>query len=147
MDEYIKQLPTVIPKSNLLRILQDFQEKFGYIDNEFIHELGKRTGVQPGKIYGIASFYSQFRFKPSGKYIINICSGVACHVNEVDDLILEFEKLTGIKDGETSNDGLFSLELVPCLGGCANGPVVKINEQYYTNVTKLSLTKIIQDLK
>ncbi|HOK38381.1 MAG: NAD(P)H-dependent oxidoreductase subunit E [Bacteroidales bacterium] len=147
MEEFLNKLPTSVSKTELLRILQEFQDKYGYLDNDFIHELSKKIGIQPGKIFGIASFYSQFRFKPSGKYIVNLCSGVACHINSSENLINEFTKLTGLKDGETSTDGKITLELVPCLGGCANSPVVKVNDKYYIKVTKTDLLKIIQELK
>jgi NADH-quinone oxidoreductase subunit E len=146
MQEYIKYLKEHVEKRELLSILQDFQKKFGYINLDFIEELSKRIDIPAGKIYGIASFYNQFRFKPIGRYHIKICNGAACHVKTKDNLISEIYKLLNLKNKETSNDGKFSIELIPCMGACALGPIVEINGKYFTDVSFGDIKNIINSL-
>ncbi len=146
MEEYISSLKKNIEKNELLPILQDFQNKFGYIDQYFIEQLSLKSGIPSGKIYSVASFYNQFRFQKQGKYHICMCSGASCHVNTKEMLITEIIKLTGINDKETSKDGKLSLDFIPCLGACALGPVMSINDKYYTQLTIKELKKIIHSL-
>ncbi len=146
MEEYINSLKKNIDKRDLLLALQDFQNKFGYVDQAFIEQLSLKTGIPSGKIYSIASFYNQFRFIRPGKYHIKLCSGAACHVNAKENLVAELYKLIGIKDRESSPDGKYSLEFIPCMGACALGPVMSINNNYYTQLKIKDLKKIIHDL-
>ncbi len=146
MKDYIDSLNKSIDKKEILPLLQDFQNRFGYIDSEFIEKLSAKAGIPSGKIYSLASFYNQFRFKEPGKYHIKMCSGAACHVNIKENLIAEICKLTGIKEKETSLDGKYSLEFIPCMGACSIGPVMAINEVYYTNIKINELKKLILDL-
>lgn len=144
MDEYLNTLKKNIDKSELLPILQGFQNKYGHLSHEFIEKLSERTGIAAGNIYGTASFYSQFRFSPVAKYHIKLCSGISCHVNNIDLIKTEIYKETGLDDNGYTLNGKYSLELVNCLGACAQGPVLVINEKYFTNVKSRDVREIIR---
>jgi len=145
MDSFFKKIPDRVQKHNLLNILQDYQDEFGYIDQKFIEELSPRIGIPAGKIYGITSFYNQFRFIPKGEIHIKVCNGAACHVNSETDLISEISQLLKSKDKGTSPDGRFSLEVIPCMGACASGPVMSINDNFFTNINIESVKKILSE--
>ncbi|UYP46910.1 hypothetical protein NEF87_003195 [Candidatus Lokiarchaeum ossiferum] len=129
---------------NALTILQSVQESFGYLPFEVIEHISERIGIPLGKMYGIATFYAQFKFHRRGKYIIQICDGTACHVK--GSMLLEefITKELGIKPTETTSDNLFSLEKVACFGCCAIAPVVFINKDVYGNLTPAKLKKIFK---
>ncbi|MDR2010559.1 MAG: NAD(P)H-dependent oxidoreductase subunit E [Bacteroidales bacterium] len=146
MQNYIDSLKEHIEKRELLSILQNFQNKFGYIDLNFIEQLSKRINVPAGKIYGIASFYNQFRFKPKGRHHIKICSGAACHIKTKDNLTSEIYKILNLKNKETSSDGKFSIEFIPCMGACALGPIIAVNDRYFMNVSLNDFKIIISNL-
>jgi NADH:ubiquinone oxidoreductase subunit E len=147
MDNFIKKIEkSKYSKEDLLPILQDFQNQFGYIDLDFIEKLSKTLNIPSGKIYGIASFYSQFRFKPLGKYHIKLCSGASCHIITKEDLVKDiFEYIKNTPSG-INNTELFSIELIPCMGACAQGPVMSINDKYFTKLTSAKLKEILKEL-
>ena len=128
---------------NALTILQSVQEAFGYLRFEVVEHLSEKIGIPLGKMYGIATFYAQFKFHQTGKYLIQICDGTACHVK--GSILLEefITKELGIKPKETTSDKLFSLEKVSCFGCCALAPVVFINRDVYGNLTPAKLRKIL----
>lgn len=146
MEEYLNSLKNNIDKHDLLSILQGFQQKFGYLSQEFIIKLSERTGIPAGNIYSTASFYSQFRFLPVSKYHIKICSGSSCHVKAMESIKDEVLKLTGLENSLKSNDLKYSIEYVNCLGACAKGPVIEINGKYYTGLKSRDLKDIIANL-
>ncbi|MCK4465520.1 MAG: NADH-quinone oxidoreductase subunit NuoE [Bacteroidales bacterium] len=118
-------------KSNLIPILQSVQVKEGYISPAAVEKISKHLRISKGHIYGVASFFSQFKFNPSGRHSIKICLGTACHVRGAQIIAEEFERELGIKAGETTQDLQFSFETVNCLGACALGPVVVIDGKYH----------------
>ena len=128
---------------NSLTILQSVQESFGYLPFEVVEHLSEKIGIPLGKMYGIATFYAQFKFHQRGKYIIQICDGTACHVK--GSMLLEefITKELGIRPDETTSDKLFSLEKVSCFGCCAIAPVVFINKDVYGNLTPAKLRRIL----
>ncbi len=135
-----------IPGS-LITILQKAQAIYGYLPADVLNHIADKTGIAAAKVFGVATFYTQFRFKPVGKYLIMLCQGTACHVN--GSLMLEktiFDTL-GIKDGETTPDGLFTLKNVACLGCCSLSPVMMINDETYGNLTPDKVRKILAELK
>jgi NADH-quinone oxidoreductase E subunit len=136
-----------IRRESLIPILQEFQDTYGYITEEAVAGIGKHLKMPTSKIYGVASFYNQFRFIPKGKYHIQVCYGTACHVLGASTVLSELEKLLKISDGEVSKDGLFSLEVQTCIGGCGQAPVIAINEKYYGKITLDSLTDLIESCK
>lgn len=130
-------------KKNTLAMLQDIQRKYNYIPREAMDTLSGQLEVPLSKLYGIATFYKALSLNPRGRNIIRVCDGTACHIRSSQLLIDEIEALLGIKPGETSKDGEFTLETVNCLGSCAIAPVMVINEVYYGKVTFAKLRDIL----
>lgn len=127
----------------LIEVLQDVQESYGYIPEEAMREISKTLGVHLIEIYRVASFYKAFKLKPSGKYVITICNGTACHVRGSQLLLDQAMNQLGIKPGEVTNDGMFSIEYVNCLGACALGPIASENGTSHHHMTPAKLRKFI----
>lgn len=142
IDTILQRFPDIRQES-LIPILQEVQDTVGYITEDAVAKIGKHLNISTSKIYGVASFYNQFRFFPKGKYHIQMCFGTACHVLGASTLLKELEKILKIKDGETTKDGMFSLEVQTCIGGCGQAPVISINGDYYGKLTLESLQEII----
>jgi len=134
-------------KENLIRILLEVQKEYRYIPEDVVNYIGVAMGIPPAKIYGVATFYSQFSLKPKGKYAIQICDGTACHMEGSVPLMKAIEEEIGIKPGEVTTDLLFSLDQVGCLGACALAPVMVINEEVYGNLTPEKVKEILKQLK
>ncbi len=136
---------------SLITILQQAQDIYGYLSMDAINYISAKTGIKPAKIYGVATFYAQFRLQPIGKYLIMLCKGTACHVNGADMIEEAVCEHLGIKDGETTEDGLFTLNNVACLGCCSLAPVMMIKtadgEETFGNLTKDSVKKILDDYR
>lgn len=134
-------------KDNLIPILQEIQDSFGYLSEESIIKVGEYLAVPISKIYGVATFYDQFRFERQGKNIIKICHGTSCHVLGATTVIQEFEKQLKIKAGQTTRDKVFSLEIVSCIGACGLAPVIEINGNYHTDITAEKIKELIEIYK
>ncbi|MCK9254482.1 MAG: NADH-quinone oxidoreductase subunit NuoE [Bacteroidales bacterium] len=147
MEKYLKDLKSEIDRSEILPILIDYQEKFGFLNYDFISALSERANLPAGNIYGIASFYPQFNFSPKAKYNIKLCSGISCHLKNIKELKAEIFKHTKLNSNGFSSDGKYSFEFVNCLGACAQGPVMKINDKHYINLTKMDIIKIFHELE
>ena len=132
---------------NLITILQKAQEIYGYLPTDVIYKVAEQTGSTPAKVMGVATFYTQFRLKPVGKYLIMLCKGKACHVNGADRIETALSEELGISDGETTDDGLFSIKNVACLGCCSLSPVMMINDETYGSLTPEKAVGIIRELK
>lgn len=132
---------------SLISILQDAQEEYGYIPESMIRHISAKTGYKEAKIFGVATFYAQFRMEPIGKNLIMICQGTACHVNGSELIGEAVSEELGISDGETTPDGLFTTENVACLGCCSLSPVMMINDETYGSLTPEKAKKILKDLK
>ena len=130
-------------KRYLLAILQDIQRKYNYLPKEAMETVSEYLDVPIVKVCGIATFYKAFSLTPKGKNIIKICDGTACHIKGSLDLIAEIRTILGIEPGQTTADGLFSLETVNCVGACGLAPVIVINEEYHGNLTTASLREIL----
>lgn len=135
-------------KSNLIAILQKVQEDFRYLPEDVMTYIGtKIVGLSPATVYGVATFYSQFSLEPKGKYEIKVCDGTACHVRGSMPVLNALKSSLKIKDGQlTTNDGLFSLETVSCLGACGLAPVVVINEKVYPQMTSDAMKIVIDTI-
>ena len=133
-------------KSNLIAILQKVQEIFRYLPEEAMIYIGtKIEGLSPATVYGVATFYAQFSLEPKGKYEIKVCDGTACHVRGSMPVLNAIKARLKIKEGQlTTDNGLFSLETVSCLGACGLAPVVVINEKVYPQMTS-DAVKIVID--
>ncbi len=131
--------------SAIIPILQDIQELLSYVPKDSIAYVADKLGVSPAKIYGIVTFYAQFRLQPLGKHIIMLCEGTACHVNGAKLISGAITDELGIKGGETTPDGLFTLEKVACIGCCSLSPVMVIGEETYAKLTPDATRKIIKE--
>jgi NADH-quinone oxidoreductase subunit E len=149
MEEVLQQILRKYPagkKDALISLLQEIQEQTGYLTEESISKVSSHMNIPLNKIYGVATFYDQFRFWKKGKYHIQICNGTACYINRSTNLRKELEKIPGLKCGQTSPDGKFSFEIVNCLGACANSPVMIINGKAYGNIVPGTIRKILSGL-
>ena len=134
-------------RDSLIPLLQEIQEETGYISEEAIVKIGKQLKLPTSKIYGVATFYNQFRFEPKGKYHIQICRGTACHVLGSSTVLEKLEKYLKVKAGQTTRDKVFSMEVVACLGACGLAPVVTINGEFYANATEEVLINKLNEIK
>jgi NADH-quinone oxidoreductase E subunit len=130
-------------RDNLITILQDIQEAEGWISEEVITSVGFLLDMPSSKVYGVATFYNQFRFQPKGRFHIQVCRGTACHVLGSSTVLEEIKKNLKINVDETSKDGLFSLEIVACLGTCGLAPVININGNFHAGITQHSVKDIL----
>ena len=135
-------------KSNLIAILQKVQETFRYLPEEAMIYIGtKMEGLSPATVFGVATFYAQFSLEPKGKYEIKVCDGTACHVRGSMPVLNAIRAKLNIPAGQlTSENGLFSLETVSCLGACGLAPVVVINEKVYPQMTSDAITIVLDTL-
>ena len=131
----------------LISILQKAQDIYGYLPKEAIELIAERTGIATSEIMGVGTFYTQFRFEPVGKYLIMLCQGTACHVNGSELILQTIKDELGIDDGQTTEDGLFSLKCVACLGCCSLSPVMMVNEDTYGSLTPDKTKKILKELR
>lgn len=132
---------------SLIPLLQFAQENYGYLPAEVFRMISDETGVPVADIYGVATFYAQFRLKPVGKNIIKVCHGTACHVQNANAINDALRDELQVKDGETTPDGLFTLESVACLGCCSLAPVMMIGENTHGKLTGKAAVKIVRDIK
>ena len=134
-------------KGSLITILQKTQDIYGYVPIDAVYHIAERTGLTPAKIMGVATFYSQFRFTAVGKYLIMVCKGTACYVNGAERIIDAISEELNIGNGETTEDGLFSLSIVSCLGCCSLAPVMMINEDTYGSLTPDKVKNILRTIR
>lgn len=132
---------------SLIPLLQATQELFGFLPEKSFQLISSETGVPVADIYGVATFYAQFRLKPVGKNIIKVCHGTACHVQNANALTDALKDELRVKDGETTPDGLFTLESVACLGCCSLAPVMMIAENTFGKLNGKAAVRIIRDVK
>ncbi len=133
--------------SNLITILQKAQDIYGYLPKDVMYHIAENVGITPADVMGVATFYSQFRLTPIGKYLIMSCQGTACHVNGSERVAAAISEYLGIGNGETTEDGLFTLENVACLGCCSLAPVIMINGEAYGNLTPDSAVEVIKNIQ
>ena len=134
-------------KTPLMMILSDIQKEYGYIPLEVQELVSERTGISVAEIYGVVTFYSFFSLKPKGKYVIGVCLGTACYVKGAQQIIDKFSEIIGIQPGETSEDGLFTLDALRCIGACGIAPAVSINGKVYPKLTVDAVPAIIEEYR
>lgn len=134
-------------EDQLIPILQEVQEKEGYLSESSVVKVGRHLNMPASKIFGVATFYNQFRFEPLGKYHIQVCRGTACHVLGSKTVLDKVQDILKIKPDQTSRDGLFSLEVVACIGACGLAPVICINGEFYAKVNENSIEEIIENCR
>lgn len=141
VDRIIERRGTTADK--VIPILQDIQASYGYLPLPALQYLAEKTDITPSQIYGVVTFYAQFRMTPMGKHIIRVCHGTACHVQGAVRVSQAVSDFLGVKDGETTEDGLFTLETVACLGCCSLAPVMMIDSTAYGQLTQAKVKKIL----
>ena len=133
--------------SPLMIVLSAIQKKYGYIPLEVQELVSERTGISVAEIYGVVTFYSFFSLNPKGKYVIGCCLGTACYVKGAQQVIDKFSEILGIKPGETTKDGLFTLDALRCIGACGIAPAVSINGQVYPKVAVSAVPGIVAEYR
>jgi NADH-quinone oxidoreductase subunit E len=134
-------------KGNLIPLLQGAQNIYGYIPKAVFEKISEETGLNINDMYGVATFYAQFRLNPVGKHIVRVCHGTACHVQGATAITDELVSFLGIKDGETTEDRVFTLESVACLGCCSLAPVMMIGDDTYGKLNKKKTVDVLKELK
>jgi len=134
-------------KGNLIPLLQGTQALYGYIPHAAFAKIASETGLELSDMYGVATFYAQFRLKPVGKHIIKVCHGTACHVQNANTITDSLQEALKVKDGETTPDGMFTLESVACLGCCSLAPVMMIGNDTFGKLTGSAAVKIVKNIR
>jgi len=134
-------------QGDVIPLLQAAQEAYGYVPERAMEEIAGVTGVPVSEIYGIVTFYKQFRLTPRGRYVLKLCDGTACHVNGAPDLEVAVEDALKIKRGETDRDLLFTLEVVNCLGCCSLAPVIMVNDETHGTLTPRKVTALLKKIR
>ncbi|MDP4280507.1 MAG: NADH-quinone oxidoreductase subunit NuoE [Bacteroidota bacterium] len=134
-------------KGNLIPLLQGTQEIYGFIPRSAFERISDETGLPLSKMYGVATFYAQFRLHPVGKHIIKVCHGTACHVQNANLISEAIEEELCVKDGETTEDHFYTLESVACLGCCSLAPVMMVGDHAYGKLTGTKATRILKEIR
>lgn len=135
------------PESYLITILHRVQARYGYLSETHMDEVAQYMQIPTSTISGVATFYHYFRLRPRGKYAISVCLGTACFVKGADKILEAFKTELGIDMGETTQDGMFSLENSRCLGVCALAPVVTVNDRVYSNLTAKQVPDLLNKIR
>jgi NADH-quinone oxidoreductase subunit E len=143
LEEFINSLPD--KKGALIEVLHKAQHIFGYLPEEVQIFVADKLSVPASKVFGVVSFYSYFTTVPRGEYVVNTCMGTACFVRGAANVLAEFEKQLGVKVGQTTPDGKFTVEVLRCVGACGLAPVVTINDRVYGHVTPNDVKKILAE--
>jgi len=149
MNDNLSEIESIISKYKgkkefLIAILQEIQEKYNYLPKDALIYVSEKLSVPLIQVYSVATFYKTFSLKPKGKHIIRVCLGTACHVRGAPRIVDEIKRKLNIDVGETTSDKLFTLETVRCLGACALGPIVVIDDEYYGQVNPKKIDMILQ---
>ncbi len=143
LEEFINNLDS--NPNELIAILHRAQHIFGYLPREVQEFIANKLNIPVSKVYGVVTFYSFFTMEKKGKYVINVCLGTACFVRGADKILKEFENKLGIKNGETTEDGRFTLSSLRCVGACGLAPVVQVNGKTYGNATVETVSQILEE--
>lgn len=146
LDDILSSIPEA-SGNDLIPILQEIQNRYGYLPREVLVEMSRRTGIALSDIYGVATFYEQFHLKRRGRHIVRCCRGTACHVKGGDEVINTIQRAIGIKDGETTDDYAFTFETVACLGACALAPLMVVDDVYYGKMNPNKARKVFDGLR
>ena len=131
-------------RDELIPILQEVQEAYGYLDNDAVLRISRHVGLPSSKVYGVATFYNQFRFQPKGKYHVLVCRGTACHVKGSARVLETLTKHLKIQPGKTTRDRMFSLDVVACMGACAVSPAICINDEFHARISPRKAIQLIE---
>ena len=144
-NEIIDRYP--IRKSALIPLLHLAQEQEGWVTDEAMNHIAEIIGITPAEVLGTCSFYEMFKRQPNGEYQVNICHGISCHLLGADQLIQHAEETLGIREGETTTDGKFTLEGVECIAACTEAPCMQVNYRYQNQVTESQFDELVQQIQ
>jgi len=144
MHDHIFDCYEAKDKSSLIPLLQDVQSIYGYLPEIALQEVADFVDMPLSRVYGVATFYNQFRLAPLGENIIRVCRGTACHVKNSSNILFAIETALNIKAGETTKDKKFTIEIVNCIGACSIAPVITVNEDYFGRITVKDVPSIIK---
>ena len=150
VPEELKQIFSNYPTQSreyLIPLLQDVQEKYGYLSEDNLILISEHLNIPASKVFGTATFYNQFRLTPIGKHVIRVCRGTACHVKNSAQILAALEAELGIKAGETTKDKLFTLETVACIGACSIAPVMVIDDTFYGRLTPKEVQAVLKKVQ
>jgi len=145
VDEIIEKYE--LSEKSLIPVLQDVQDLFHYLSEESLKRISEKLDIPLSRIYAVATFYNAFSLEPKGKYIIQVCMGTACHVRGAPAILEEAERLLGIERGKTSNDKMYTLETVNCVGACALGPIMIVNGKYHGHMVANKVKNILKEYR
>jgi len=131
-------------RSSLIPLLQDVQSIYGYLPESALQEVADFVGMPLSRVYGVATFYNQFRLIPLGENVIRVCRGTACHVKSSANILYALESSLKIKAGETTRDKKFTIEVVNCIGACSIAPVITVNDEYHGRITVKDIPNILK---
>ena len=134
-------------KSSLIPLLQDVQNLYGYLPEDALKDISSFVEIPLSRVYGVATFYNQFRLAPLGENVIRVCRGTACHVKSSANILFALETELKIKAGETTRDKKFTLEVVNCIGACSIAPVITVNDDYFGRITVKDVPGILKKYK
>jgi len=146
IQEILQGFPQ-IKRNALIPLLQAMQDEFGYISEEAVAHIGEHLSLPTSKVYGLATFYNQFNFSPRGLFHVVLCNGSSCHMAGSGELLKEITKILEIVDGQTTRDGMFSLEVQSCIGACGQSPVMVINGSYYSAIGVKEVREILKQYR
>ena len=136
-----------VTEGQIIPLLQRLQDVYGYLPQDVVLEVARRTGLPASRVFGVATFYAQFRLKPGGRHTVRCCRGTACHVRGGKKVLGAVRSALGIDDGETTEDMKFSLETVACLGTCFLAPVIMVNNDYFGSMTPGRIRNVLDKYK
>lgn len=131
----------------LIPILQETQGKFSFLSRDAMIEIAQYVGIPVSKVYGVATFYNQFKLEAPGRHTIQVCRGTACHVRGSDQILRSFESELGVKAGQTTKDGFVTLDIVACLGSCSIAPVITVDGVFHGRLVPKDVPRIIQEMR
>lgn len=152
-QDAIKKIDAILQKynyskSSIIAIMQDIQKDYHYLPEEFLTYIAKHLHISEAKIYGVATFYENFSLQPKGKYVIKVCDGTACHVRQSAPILAEFRKQLNVSaEHPTTDDRMFTVETVSCLGACGLAPVCTVNDKVHASMTPKKVKELIKKLK
>ncbi|MBI2419838.1 MAG: NADH-quinone oxidoreductase subunit NuoE [Ignavibacteriales bacterium] len=144
MHNQIFEKYTKADKSSLIPLLQEVQAIYGYLPEDALTDVSEYVKLPLSRVYGVATFYNQFRMSPLGENVIRVCRGTACHVKNSSNLLFALEDALNIKAGETTRDKKFTIELVNCIGACSIAPVITVNDDYFGRITTKDIPSIVK---
>ena len=148
---FLPIIDAIVHKHNIqpgavIPVLQEIQDAYGYIPPVAIQRIAENIGIPASEIYAIITFYAQFRLQPTGENLIKVCHGTACHLSGAERIAEAIAQATGAREGETSEDGKFTVERVACLGCCSLAPCIMVNNEVYGRVTPEAINKILNQI-